>query len=315
MNAEMEGNMIQAINKVSIIGLGALGTLYAEHLSKKMPVSDLRIIADQQRIERYKHEGVYCNDSLCEFNYVLPNEIVESADLLIFAVKYTHLQEAIQSVKHHVGKDTIIISVLNGIESEKDIAKVYGEEHMLYCVAQGMTAAKVGNSMRYQHKGILCFGELNQQENSDKVKRLKAFFDEVDMPYEINNQMAIKLWSKLMINVGINQTVAYFNTTNKEVQRDGLARDMMIAAMEEVIEVAHKEQIALQRDEIDYWLKISDRLNPEGMPSMAQDIKAKRYSEIDLFAGTIVKLGKKHGVDVPMNEKYYEHFKKLEATY
>lgn len=307
--------MSQTISKVSIIGLGALGILYAEHLSKKMAPNNLRIIADQQRIERYQREGVYCNGSLCEFKYVLPSQMVEPADLLIFAVKYTHLNEAIQAVKHHVRQNTMIISVLNGIESEKDIAKVYGEAPMLYCVAQGMTASKIGNKMSYRQKGILCFGELNQTKNSDKVERLKAFFDEVAMPYEINNQMAIKLWSKLMLNVGINQTIAYFNTTNKAVQQEGEAREMMIAAMKEVILVAHKERVRLQSNEIDYWLKLIDGLNSEGMPSMAQDVKAKRYSEIELFSGTIVRLGKKHGVDVPVNERFYQYFKELEATY
>ncbi|MGE5543890.1 MAG: 2-dehydropantoate 2-reductase, partial [Bacillota bacterium] len=38
------------IRTVSIIGLGALGILYGNHLSKRMPFANLRIIADQGRI-------------------------------------------------------------------------------------------------------------------------------------------------------------------------------------------------------------------------------------------------------------------------
>ncbi|ADO82959.1 ketopantoate reductase family protein [Ilyobacter polytropus] len=307
--------MNHSIKKVSIIGLGALGVMYAEHLSQKMKFEDLRIIADQKRIDRYKEEGIYCNGKKCHFNYVTPDEIVKPSDLLIFAVKYTHLQEAIEAVRHHVGEDTIILSVLNGIESERDIAKVYGEDHNLYCVAQGMTAAKVGNQMTYKHKGMLCFGELNENKNTEKVECLKRVFDKVEMPYEINNQMAVKLWSKLMINVGVNQTVAYFNTTNQTIQKEGPERDMMIAAMKEVQMVAQKEGIILEDREIDYWLNIMDGLNPAGMPSMAQDVKAKRYSEVELFAGTIVRLGKKHNVPVPVNTEFYRYFIELEAGY
>ena len=303
------------IKKVSIIGLGALGVMYAEHLSQKIKFEDLRIIADQNRIDRYKEEGVYCNGEKCHFNYVSPDAVVEPADLLIVAVKYTQLQEAIKAVKHHVGDDTIILSVLNGIESERDIAKVYGEEHNLYCVAQGMTAAKVGNKMIYKNKGILCFGELDENSNSEKVERLKRFFDEMEMPYEINNQMGIKLWSKLMLNVGVNQTVAYFSGTNQTIQKESPEREMMIAAMKEVQMVAEKEGIILEDKEVDYWLEIMDGLNPDGMPSMAQDVEAKRYSEVELFAGTIVRLGKKYNVPVPVNEKFYKYFTELEAGY
>ncbi len=303
------------IKKVSIIGLGALGVMYAEHLSQKMDFEDLRIIADQKRIDRYKLEGIYCNGEKCNFNYVTPDSSVEPTDLLIFAVKYTHLHEALNAVKHHVGDNTIILSVLNGIQSERDIAKVYGEEHNLYCVAQGMTASKVGNQMTYMNKGMLCFGELDENKNSEKVERLKKFFDKVEMPYEINNQMAIKLWSKLMINVGVNQTVAYFSGTNQTIQKESPEREMMIAAMKEVQMVAEKEGIILEDKEVDYWLEIMDGLNPDGMPSMAQDVEAKRYSEVELFAGTIVRLGKKYNVPVPVNEKFYKYFTELEAGY
>ena len=169
--------------------------------------------------------------------------------------------------------------------------------------------------MTYKHKGMLCFGELNENKNTEKVECLKRFFDKVEMPYEINNKMAVKLWSKLMINVGVNQTVAYFNTTNKTIQKEGSERDMMVAAMKEVQVIAQKEGIILEDKEINYWLEIMDSLNPEGMPSMAQDVKAKRYSEVELFAGTIVRLGEKYNLSVPVNREFYRYFNELEAGY
>ena len=69
--------MTHSIKKVSLIGLGSLGVMYAEHLSQKMDFEDLRIIADQNRIDRYKQEGIYCNGNKCHFNYIAPNFIVE----------------------------------------------------------------------------------------------------------------------------------------------------------------------------------------------------------------------------------------------
>lgn len=47
-------------------------------------------------------------------------------------------------VRNQVGKDTVILSVLNGITSEAVIGNILGMEHMLYCVAQGMDAVKMG---------------------------------------------------------------------------------------------------------------------------------------------------------------------------
>lgn len=302
--------MIKPIKKVSLIGLGALGIMYSEHMMNHMPLEDLRIIADSARIKKYTEGGIYCNDRRCEFPYVTPEEKVEPADLLIFAVKYTQLQAAISAVKNHVGEDTIILSVLNGVVSEADIGDVYGEKHNLYCVAQGMTAVKNDNHLTFKNKGILCFGELNALENTEKVESVKQFFDQIQMPYEINNQMQTKLWSKLLVNVGINQTVAYYETTNKSVQEPGEARDMMIAAMKEVIRVAELEGVGLSDLDIDYWLHVIATLDADGMPSMAQDVRADRSTEVELFAGTIIKLAKKHNIDVAVNERFYEYFTK-----
>lgn len=299
---------MKKIKNVSLIGLGALGILYSDHFAKTMDYENFRVIVDAERLNRYTKDGIYCNDKKCEFNYVTPDMDVEPADLIIFAVKYMNLDEAIKSVSKHIGKDTIILSVLNGIVSETDIGNVYGHEHNLYCVAQGMTALKEGNKMKSTNKGILCFGELNEEDNSEKVSRVKEFFDLIEMPYEINNQMAKKLWSKLMINVGINQTVAYYQTTNSSVLRDGEERSLMIEAMEEVIKVANLEGVDLSYEDIKYWLKILDTLNPDGMPSMAQDVKARRATEVELFAGTMVKLGEKHNLELPVNQMFYKHF-------
>lgn len=300
--------MTKTINTVSIIGLGSLGILYGEHFLRRMPEKNLRIIADQKRIDRYRKDGIFCNGNPCDFYYVTPDESVEPADLIIFAVKYNALKDAIRMAKKHVGPDTVILSVLNGIVSEQEIAEVYGADHMLYTVAQGMDAGKSGNRMEYVNKGVVCFGELDSGENSEKVDRVKEFFERVELPHEVNNQMQTRLWSKLMLNVGINQTLGYFNAEYRLVQQPGEARDMMISAMREVILVAEKEGVNLSESDIDYWMNIVSKLGPEERPSMSQDVRDGRPTEVALFAGTIVALGKKHGISVPVNEMFLKHF-------
>ena len=230
-----------AIKKVSIIGLGALGVLYGHHLSKRMRLEDLRIVADQDRITRYEKEKVYSNGELCEFHYVTPEEECGPADLVIFAVKFNGLQEAIQSMKKHVGEDTIIISLLNGITSESIIGEAYGMDKVLYCVAQGMDAVKVGNKLTYDNMGMLCFGSKEPGVISSKAEELAEFFEQMDVAYEIETEMMKRQWGKFMLNVGVNQTVAVYQTNYGGIQREGEARDTMIAAMREGIASGEKE--------------------------------------------------------------------------
>lgn len=303
------------IKKVSIIGLGALGILFGNHLAKRMPKEDVRIIADRKRIDKYKEEHVYCNGELCDFHYVTPEEPCEPADLLIFTVKYEGLYDAIQAVQHHVGKETIILSALNGITSEGIIGQVYGLDKILYSVAQGMDAVKVGNKLTYDHMGMLCFGDQKPGGISDKVKSVAAFFDKIDLPYEVDTNMNNRQWGKFMLNVGVNQTVAVYKSNYGEIQREGEARETMIAAMREVITLSEYEGVNLTEADLNYWLSVLAALSPEGKPSMAQDLEARRYSEVSLFAGAVLKMGEKHGVPTPVNKKLYDTIKSIESTY
>lgn len=299
------------IKKVSIIGLGALGILFGNHFSKRLPKEDVRIIADRERIEKYKREHVYCNGEPCDFYYVTPEEPCEPADLLIFTVKYEGLHDAIQAVHHHVGKDTIILSALNGITSEGIIGQVYGMDKILYSVAQGMDAVKVGNKLTYDHMGMICFGG----QNFDKVERVAAFFDKIDFPYEVDTNMNKRLWGKFMLNVGVNQTVAVYNSNYGEIQKEGEARETMIAAMREVMTLSEYEEVNLTEADLNYWLCVLATLSPEGKPSMAQDLEARRFSEVALFAGAVLQMGEKHQVPTPVNKKLYDTIKSIESTY
>jgi 2-dehydropantoate 2-reductase len=303
------------IKKVSIIGLGALGILFGTHFAKKMPKEDVRIIADRERIKKYRSEDVYCNGEPCSFDYVTSEEPCEPADLLIFSVKYQGLHDAIQAVRHHVGKDTIILSALNGITSEGIIGQVYGIDKILYSVAQGMDAVKVGNKLTYDHMGMLCFGDQEPGIISDKTKSVAAFFDKIDFPYEVDTNMNKRLWGKFMLNVGVNQTVAVYKSNYGEIQRDGEARETMIAAMREVITLSEYEGINLTEADLNYWLSVLATLSPEGKPSMAQDLEARRYSEVALFAGAVLEMGEKHRVPTPVNKKLYDTIKSIESTY
>jgi 2-dehydropantoate 2-reductase len=303
------------IKKVSIIGLGALGILFGSHLAKRMPKEDVRIIADRKRIDKYKKENVYCNGEPCDFHFVAPEEPCEPADLLMFTVKYEGLHDAIQAVQRHVGKDTIILSALNGITSEGIIGQVYGMDKILYSVAQGMDAVKVGNKLTYDHLGMLCYGDQKPGMISEKVKTVAAFFDKIDFPYEIDTNMNKRLWGKFMLNVGVNQTVAVFKSNYGEVQRDGEARETMIAAMREVITLSEYEGVNLTEADLNYWLSVLATLSSEGKPSMAQDLEARRYSEVALFAGAVLEMGEQHRVPTPVNKVLYDTIKSIEDTY
>lgn len=155
----------------------------------------------------------------------------------------------------------------------------------------------------------------NQESLVKKTKRLSEFFKSVELPHQVDTNMTHRILGKFMLNVGVNQTVAVYESNYGEVQNECEARNTMIAAMREVIAISDKAGVPLTEDDLNYWLNVLDTLSPEGKPAMAQDIGAKRLSEVELFAGTVLKLGKKYGIDTPLNKMLYEKIKEIESEY
>ena len=304
------------IKKISIVGMGALGVLYGKFFTEKLGKENVEFIANKDRIRKYKKEGVICNGNPCDFNMVDENETGKPADLLIFAVKATALESAIETVKNKVSKDTIILSLLNGISSEEIIGQTFGMDKMLYCVAQGMDAVKIGNELTYSNFGQICIGIVDKQEHKkQKLKAVVDLFDKTGFPYTLEEDIKHRLWSKFMLNVGVNQVIMIYEGNYGTVQKTGEARELMKAAMREVIQLAQKEDVDVSEKDLIEYVNLIDTLDPNGMPSMRQDGLMKRKSEVELFSGTVLKLANKYGIDTPVNKKIYEIVKNIESKY
>lgn len=85
--------------------------------------------------------------------------------------------------------------------------------------------------------------------------------------------------------------------------------------MREVLALSQKEGTGLTNKDFRDYLQIIDELNPDGMPSMRQDRLAKRLTEVDLFAGTVIRKAEKYGLPVPVNRRLYAEIKSFEDSY
>ena len=301
------------IKTVAIVGMGALGMLYGEQLQKVLPAGAVRFVMDEERFKRHKNDKYEVNG--VEQSFTLQSVAqAEPVDLVIVATKFSGLNEALEEMQGLVGPQTIIYSVLNGISSEEYIKERYGDDNLLYCVALGMDAVREGTSLTYQHKGILKLGMLAKKQRP-ALAAVMALLEKAGIQYVIEEDILHALWAKLLLNVGINQTCMVYETNYGGAFTNEEARQDMFAAMHEVITVAQREGIKLTEADFEGCVKVLRGLSPEGLPSMRQDAMAKRKSEVELFAGTIIRLGAKHNVPTPINQRYYDIIKAMEAKY
>ena len=285
--------------KVIICGLGAVGLTFAVKFRKKC---ELRILVDEERLARYKKNKPTLNGAEQNFEYILPSEDFEP-DLIIISTKSSGLASAIESIKNFVRKDTIIISLLNGVSSEEIIANAYPEAKVLKSYFIGHSAVREGNLVTQD--GV---GEIVVENDSDVIKILK----DAGVDYTAPDDMNYSLWLKFTMNVFSNQASAILNMTFGDLKKNSAFIDFAKKVISEVRVVAEKKGINnLENLEYDA-LKALARMCDEGKTSMYQDILAGRKTEVDIFAGEVIRLGKEFNISTPYNQVMYDMIKVLE---
>ena len=158
------------IKKVLIVGLGGVGTVYANIITHNQNI-DLRILVDNTRFQKYKKNPRQLNGKTCNFKYILPTDSF-SPDLIIIATKSNGLLNAIQNIKKFVKKNTFIISFINGLSSEKILADYFKEEQIFHSYIICHTITRCDNNV--VHDGItkVVWGDKNN--NQEKIKILES---------------------------------------------------------------------------------------------------------------------------------------------
>ena len=74
------------IKTIGIVGLGALGTMYAELFTRALGKEHVLVLADRERTARYRRDGMWYNGERCDLNYTDAATVTEPVDLLLFTV-------------------------------------------------------------------------------------------------------------------------------------------------------------------------------------------------------------------------------------
>ncbi len=303
------------IETAAVIGMGALGLLFGSRIAEHIGNENLLFLMEEERFLRHEKDVFRINGEEKHFTMVnTERDIPKPVDLMIIATKYGGLRDAMRIMKPYVNDNTVIITLLNGIISEDLVAEVYARERIIDCVPIGMDAMREGSEIHYTKPGKLQIG-IREEGQKESFDALCTFFDRTGVPYEAVTDIAHAMWNKFMINVGINQTCMIYEGTYHDVMADPKSRQDLSDAMHEVINLAGAEGVSLTEEDLQKDLEILNGLNPKGYPSMRQDAVAKRRTEVELFAGTMIRIAEKHGMDVPVNRRFYETILEMEKDF
>lgn len=304
---------MKEIKTAAIIGAGALGLMYLEQIEAQLG-EEAFFIASGSRCESINRTVYTINGKTRFFKAVDPIETDVQPDLILLAVKNYHMKDILPLLIASTGPDTIIMSVLNGISSETLLKDACPGSEVLYAAALGMDAVKTGETLNYSTRGKVIIGSENNTETED-LKSCCHLFDQCGIEYSVPEDIHREIWYKWMINIGVNQVSAVSGATYGRFRTDPLLQELMNTAMLETVALAKAEGISLDESSIQKWYAVLETLGAEGKTSMLQDMEARRQTEVDSFAGELIRRSKKHGIPVPVNKTLYAIIKAKEDSF
>lgn len=300
--------MLKSIEKIAIFGAGAMGAAYAGLFTDN---SDIRVYfaARGDRFARLDGAVITVNGRDYKIPVVHPDRVDHPFDLVLVSLKHHHLTEPVlKDIKALTGPDTLILSVMNGLESEKLLGHVCGREKIVPAIAVGIDAVHENNCFTFANPGKIIFGKapaFSNEIDTDRLELVKNALDSGGIPNEISPDILRVMWWKFMINVGVNQVSAVLGIPYGILRKLAEAQALMIALMQEVVTLARHRGINLDSSDIEQCMAMLNTLGPEGKTSMLQDMEANRKTEVEVFGGAVERMGKEDAIPTPVNSTFF----------
>jgi 2-dehydropantoate 2-reductase len=303
--------------KIVIVGPGAMGCLFAAYLSKSKEEVWL-LDKNKERAGKLDNSGISIEGVSGKWNARVratadPKEL-GIADLVIIAVKSYDTKSAITHAKPVIGEKTGILTLQNGIGNIEIISEVVGPDNVI----AGTTnlGATLISDTHIRHAG---YGEtiIGKIDGSTPVilRQIRELFNKVKLETKISRDIKGILWSKLIINVGINALSALTRLHNGRLIEFEGTRRILRDAVTEAVKIAKRKRIRLIYEDPLAKVEAVCEATSGNVSSMLQDVLRRKRTEIDFINGVVVRLGQELGIPVPVNRVLVDLVKTLEASH
>lgn len=315
---------MKPIESVCVVGAGAIGSLFAGHLGSK--VSGKVLVRRQEHADRLNQQGLKVSGKselqtpiLASMN---PADLGD-VDLIIIATKATAVEAAATTLAGHFPQATIM-TVQNGLGCEDVIAQ-YGDWPIISAITFMSGVRHCDTHVEYELDTETWMGPWAGRGASDAfTEQVAELIDRSGLKAKSFADVRPAQWSKLLFNSVVNSISAVTNLPHVKnfAKRDRSADlgQLVFDMMEEGKRVAAALGIELYEDPWQMNVKaVSHGQTGDNdyahVPSMLEDIRSKRATEIDWLTGAIVREAKKLGIPAPIHETLYGLVKGIEHSW
>lgn len=294
--------------KICMLGTGSLGSTIGGTLAQGG--SEVYFVDQwKDHIDAINENGLKMTDETKDW-YVKVDARTSAkgigpVDLVIVLVKSFATKEAVSQLKETnvIGKDTLVMSLQNGLGNEETIAEVVGEDNVIsgktYVGGRLLSPGYVSAGVKGKYTYI---GELTGQI-TDRIQKVCDEFNKAGLLCEVSDNIKGLIWDKLLINVAAGALCGITRLPYGPLYEEEYIKETAVAAVKEGIDVAKAAGVKLKSEDPEYpWYAASEGLPATFKTSILQSLELKRPTEIDFINGSVVEWGKKFNIPTPVNQ-------------
>lgn len=299
--------------KIVIVGIGGVGGYFGGMLAKKYENSskiEICFVARGEHLNKIKANGLKVIHGREEFSArpsIATNNTNEIgiADYILICTKSYDLDSTLQQLKPCVGENTILLPLLNGVESVERIQNRFPgatvPEGCVYIVSQLKEAGVIENSGINQ---LLYFGP--DTAGTQNLLMLEKILKEAGIEATLSGKITSIVWEKFIFISAIATATSYLDCSVGKLLETN--EETLVQLIEEVKSVALAKGVSFNPEITARIVNYNKQLQFETTSSMHRDYQNRKpNTEVETLTGYVVREGRRLMVPTPLFSKAYNH--------
>lgn len=305
--------------KIAVVGAGSMGSVYAGLFAEAgnevwaIDTWDAHVAAINS--EGLRLEGASGDRKIPGIRATKTVAEAGPCELYVIATKGSGVGPAAESIAKVMSPDSLVLTIQNGLGAGERIAEHMPTKNVLLGVADGFGASMKGPGHAYHNAmKLIRLGEMNGGITA-RLQNLERSWQDAGFNAKAFEDIHQLIWEKFICNVALSAPCALFDCNIGELLANRESRAVSIGCLLEAYNLGKSEGIKFSFDDPVAYLEKFVGMMPEAVPSLAQDFKARRLSEIDSINGRVPVVGRRHGVATPYNETVSALVRVCESRY
>ena len=289
--------------KITVLGAGAMGSLFSGYLSRKNTVTVVDI--SETMVSAVNSKGVRIKESdgsvvTCHPKAALSTEGIGLQDLVIVFVKSIYTVSALETNRSIIGSDTYLMTLQNGAGHESKLLKFADRRHVIIGSTQHNSSIIEPGFINHGGSGITSIGLLDG--GSESLEPIAKNFAACGFQCTTEDNVLKQVWKKMFTNTAVSSLTALFQVPMGFIHTDPNANWLMRKLCGEAVEVANSLGLGFNYEEVVKNVENVCINAPNGYTSIYADIRDGRKTEVDTISGSVIETAHDRGIEVPYHE-------------